>query len=176
MWRVVNFRCFLFVALSCIITVSLSLLDTSVFIIISAILATLILGAGIFAIVKKDGVKAVTAFLCAIFMLVVAINTLVCQNAWVNELDGTTVYTCTGKIERVDNDLDESKHTFKLEGLSAGEIITVNSALPSIHSSLDGILDTVYQKFSKYWLRLADGDNTLTVSNNCIMKKCLQHQ
>ena len=57
MWRVVNFRCFLFVALSCIITVSLSLLDTSVFIIISAILATLILGAGIFAIVKKDGVR-----------------------------------------------------------------------------------------------------------------------
>lgn len=110
MWRVVNFRCFLFVALSCIITVSLSLLDTSVFIIISAILATLILGAGIFAIVKKDGVKAVTAFLCVICMLVVAINTLVTQNAWVNELDVTTVYTCTGKIERVDNDLDESNY------------------------------------------------------------------
>lgn len=74
-----------------------------------------------------------------------------------------------GDLEIV-NSLDENKHTFKLEGLTAGEVITVNGTLPSIHSSSDGILDTIYQKFSKYWLRLADGDNTLTVSNNCTVK------
>ncbi len=110
MWRVVNFRCFLLVALSCIIMVSLSLLETSVFIIILSILSALILGAGVFALIKKDGIKAITALLCIVCMVVIAINTLVTQNAWVNELDEQTEYTFTGKIERIDKDLENCNY------------------------------------------------------------------
>jgi predicted membrane metal-binding protein len=81
-----------------------------VFIIILSILSALILGAGVFALIKKDGIKAITAVLCIVCMVVIAINTLVTQNTWVNELDQQTEYTFTGKIERIDKDLDNCNY------------------------------------------------------------------
>lgn len=72
-----------------------------------------------------------------------------------------------GDLE-ITNELDDNKHTFKIEGLTVGEVITINGTLPSIHSSVSET--NIYQNFSKYWLRLGDGDNTLTVSNDCTIK------
>lgn len=78
-----------------------------------------------------------------------------------------------GDLEII-NSLDDNTNTFRLEGLSAGDVITVDGTLPSIHCKPSEVAAATpgmtYQNFSKYWLRLADGYNTLTVNNNCIIK------
>lgn len=74
-----------------------------------------------------------------------------------------------GNLE-IKNDIDENKNTFKITGLKTGEVITIKGELPSIESSKDTLSSNIYNRFSKYWLWLADGDNNITVSNNCILK------
>lgn len=74
-----------------------------------------------------------------------------------------------GDLE-IKNDIDENKNIFKITGLKTGEVITVKGELPSIESSNDVLFSNVYNRFSKYWLWIADGDNNITVSNHCILK------
>jgi len=74
-----------------------------------------------------------------------------------------------GNLE-IKNDIDKNKNIFKINDLKTGEIITIKGDLPSIESSKDTINSNIYNRFSKYWLWLADGDNNITVSNNCILK------
>ena len=61
------------------------------------------------------------------------------------------------------------KNQSKLTGLKAGEIITVNNEIPFIESTNDTLLKKVYDRFSKYWFFLKDGENVISVSNHCIV-------
>ena len=70
----------------------------------------------------------------------------------------------------ITNSIDTyTKNKFKITGLKAGEVINVKNEIPLMTSSRDTLLKTVYDRFSKYWFFLADGDNIITVSNNCIL-------
>lgn len=68
------------------------------------------------------------------------------------------------------NNIDTNKSYFKITGLQVGEIVTINGELPSIESTKDTLHKKIYDRFSKYWFWIADGENTITVSNNCILK------
>lgn len=74
-----------------------------------------------------------------------------------------------GDLEIVNDRDTYKKNVFKITDLKAGEIIKVNNETPIIESSEDTLLKTVYDRFSKYWLFLVDGENNITVSNNCIL-------
>lgn len=79
--------------------------------------------------------------------------------------DMTIQMLSDGNLE-ISNSLDDSKNIFKIENLKTNEIITINGSLPLICSSLNA---DIFNNFSKVWLRIADGDNVITVSNNCII-------
>lgn len=70
----------------------------------------------------------------------------------------------------ITNSIDtHTKNKFKITDLKVGEIITVNNEIPLMTSTRDTLLKNVYDRFSKYWFFLADGDNIITVSNNCTL-------
>lgn len=70
----------------------------------------------------------------------------------------------------ISNSIDtNTKNQFKLTDLKAGEKITIYNEIPFMESTRDTLLKTVYDRFSKYWFFLADGNNVITVSNNCIL-------
>ncbi len=95
---------------------------------------------------------------------------------YVDNDDDTPIYPdmeitmlSNGNLE-IKNNIDKNKNTFKITNLKAGEIITIKGDLPSIESSKDTLFSNIYDRFSKYWLWLADGNNNLSVNNNCILK------
>lgn len=65
------------------------------------------------------------------------------------------------------NSLDTNKNHFKITGLKAGEVVTINGSIPSMESTEDTRMNTVYNRFSKYWFSFSDGENEISVSNNC---------
>ncbi len=71
-----------------------------------------------------------------------------------------------GDLE-IRNSADENKSSFQITGLKSGEHILVRAEIPVIKSSEDTAQYNVYNRFSKYWFFIADGQNTISVSNNC---------
>lgn len=65
----------------------------------------------------------------------------------------------------ITNAADVPNRVFTINNLVNNEIITINGSLPDIKTSVSS--HAVWNDFSKYWIRLTDGVNILTVSSTC---------
>jgi hypothetical protein len=69
----------------------------------------------------------------------------------------------TGNLQMT-NSTEVENRNLTINNVTDGEVITIDSGLPDISSSIS---HDVYQDFNKHWLRFVDGKNSLTFNLNC---------
>ncbi len=141
MWRVVNFRCFLFTALCCITTTLICVFfPYSWAIFATIVLLTALFLCGILYLLSKNLVKAISLILCCVCVLVVATNVLIDKNSTASELETNKEYAFTASVTTVSKSentvtliLDKVKADIdKIDGKISLRVHKVNNALLSV--------------------------------------------
>ncbi len=142
MWRVVNFRCFLFTALCCIATTLICVFFSHSWAVFAlAVFFIAVLSIAILLAISRDAVKSISLFLCAVCVIAVGTRILIERNETKAQLDSDVRYEFAARVDSVKN--NESYVTLLLDDVKANGKAVKGKISLKVHLENNAVLSVV---------------------------------